>query len=375
MPEIPIYPFDFSKIIYYSDKDYYNFKRYRVASVHKYKKFENNLVQRVKDCTAFLGEGALAFFKIVFKAFTRCYTIVLVPHSEKKVYTLHIRMLSVFCFIFIMIGAMGAFFWYGVSYNNSPRGSFTDKDSRLRETQASLDQLRDETAHLLREAKGFETALSGTLSAIGADITGKNDPNTPWGGDLSSFFDIKETPDGILQEVNDVRRLAEYLSTSVEPVKEIGILLDSQSALLTEIPSIWPIKGGIGHISFFFGQNENPFTGQYYIHKGIDISTYRQGDPIVATADGQVVTIDYEHSGFGNNLIIKHKHGFYTRYAHLLTVRVKIGQRVQQGEVIGYIGNTGLSTGPHLHYEVHIGSDVVDPYKYIHIRSNLTRNH
>ncbi|MDR2110836.1 MAG: M23 family metallopeptidase, partial [Spirochaetaceae bacterium] len=159
-----------------------------------------------------------------------------------------------------------------------------------------------------------------------------------------------------------------------EPVKEIGTILDSQSALLTEIPSIWPIKNGIGHISQLFGQNENPFTGQYYIHKGIDLSTYRQGDPIVATADGQVVTVDYEGGGFGNYIIIKHKHGFYTRYAHLQSFRVHTGQKVQQGEVIGYIGNTGLSTGPHLHYEVHIGSDVVDPYKYLNIRSGLVRS-
>jgi murein DD-endopeptidase MepM/ murein hydrolase activator NlpD len=123
----------------------------------------------------------------------------------------------------------------------------------------------------------------------------------------------------------------------------------------------------------FFGQNENPFTGQYYIHKGIDISTFRQGDPIVATADGQIVAVNYDGGGFGNNIIIKHKHGFYTRYGHMQSFRVKLGQKVGQGEVIGYIGNTGLSTGPHVHYEVHIGSDVVDPYKYLNIRSSLVR--
>jgi murein DD-endopeptidase MepM/ murein hydrolase activator NlpD len=122
----------------------------------------------------------------------------------------------------------------------------------------------------------------------------------------------------------------------------------------------------------YFGQNINPFSGQYYIHKGIDISTYRSGDPIVATADGQVVTIEYTED-FGNYVIIRHKHGYYTRYAHMLSARVRLGQRVQQGEVIGYIGNTGLSTGPHLHYEIHIGSDVVDPYKYMNIRSNIAK--
>ena len=127
---------------------------------------------------------------------------------------------------------------------------------------------------------------------------------------------------------------------------------------------MWPIKGGIGHVSMAFGQNVHPITGQWYIHKGMDFSTYRSGDPVIATANGQVVTVGYD-SSFGNNVIIKHKHGMYTRYAHLSTIRVKKGQFVSQRDVIGTIGNTGVTTGPHLHYEVHIGSDVVDPAKYV----------
>ncbi len=191
-------------------------------------------------------------------------------------------------------------------------------------------------------------------------------------GDLSTLLGIKETADGTLREVDDVRKLSAYLSQAVEPIKEMGVLLDSQSALLTEIPSIWPVKGGIGSISMFFGQNINPISGQYYIHKGIDISTHRAGDQVLATADGQVVATEYTND-FGNFVIIRHKHGYYTRYAHLQSSRVKLGQSVQQGEVIGYIGNTGISTGPHLHYEVHIGSDVVDPYRYITLRSRVAK--
>jgi murein DD-endopeptidase MepM/ murein hydrolase activator NlpD len=343
-----------------------------LASVHEYKRFENSLVQKVKNGASAIAAEIKAFFSAIGRAVTRRYTVVLVPHSEKKVYNLHISFLSVFCFFLVLGGILGAFFWYGASYNHT-RGTMIDKDTRLKDTQASLDQLRDEVANLLRQARSFEPALSSTLSALGEDVTGIDNAAVASAGDLSSFFDIKETPEGILQEVEDVRRLSEYLAAAAEPVREIGTLLDSQSALLTEIPSIWPIKGGIGHISMFFGQNPNPFTGQYYIHKGIDLSTYRQGDPIVATADGQVVSVEFDQGGFGNNVIIRHKHGFYTRYGHMLSFRVKAGQRVQQGEVIGYIGNTGLSTGPHVHYEVHIGSDVVDPYKYLNIRSSIAR--
>ena len=340
-----------------------------MASVHEYKRFENRIVQKVKNIAAAVAGGMAGACRGLGRFVTRRYTVVFVPHSEKRVYHFHVTVLSMFCFLVVAAGAVGAFFWYGASYS-SAQSILVSKDSRLRDVQASLDQLRDETALLLKEARGFENALSGTLSALGADLKSGNSQAPS--GDLNSFFGIRETPEGQLQEVEDVRRLSSYLSRAVEPVKEIGALLDSQSALLTEIPSVWPIKDGIGHISFFFGQNENPFTGQYYIHKGIDLSTYRVGDPVITTADGQAVAIDYD-PGFGNYVIIKHKHGYYTRYAHLQSSRVKLGQRVQQGDVIGTIGNTGLSTGPHLHYEVHIGSDVVDPYKYINIRSSIAK--
>ncbi|MDR2446194.1 MAG: M23 family metallopeptidase [Treponema sp.] len=344
-----------------------------MSTILTYKRLENNAVQKVKRAFILMGRGMGIFFKAIFRGLSKQYTIVLVPHSEKKVYNFHISILAVICVVLALAGGVAALFWYRASSNMGSMVTVTNKDSRLKETQASLDQLREETALVMRAARGFEAALSGALSTLGADMPAFKEDNSGAGGDLSSFFDIQETPEGVLQEVNDMRGLRSYLDSAVEPLKEIGALLYSHSALLTEIPSIWPIKGGIGHISMNFGQNENPFTGQFYIHKGIDLSTYRQGDPIVTTADGQVVTVDFDPGGFGNYVIIKHKHGFYTRYAHMLSVRVKTGQRVQQGDVIGYIGNTGLSTGPHVHYEVHIGSDVVDPYRYLNIRDTLIK--
>jgi len=269
----------------------------------------------------------------------------------------------------VVAGIFGAFFWYGTSYSSSIYTS-SNKDGRLRDTQASLDQLRDETALLLREARNFENALSSVLSALG--IRNRNPLSQNASGDLTSFLGIKESSDNLLPEVNEIRRLSAYLSQAIDPILEVGSLLDSQSALLTEIPSIWPIRSGGGVITMHFGQNVHPIFGQHYIHRGIDIATHRSGDPVVATADGQVVTAEYQND-YGNYIIIRHKHGYYTRYAHLQNFRVQVGQRIQQGEVIGYVGSTGVSTGPHLHYEVHVGSDVVDPYRYITIRSSLSR--
>ena len=340
-----------------------------MASVHEYKRLENKTVQKVINAVIIISGFIASVFKAIGRFLTRRYTLVFVPHSEKKVYNLHVTVLSICCFLLVVAGILGAFFWYGASYSNNMY-TISNKDGRLRDTQASLDQLRDETALLLREARNFENALTNVLSALGIRSRSTTTQNAR--GDLSSFLGINESADDLLPEVTALRRLSVVLSESVDPILELGNLLDSQSALLTEIPSVWPVKGGIGHITMFFGQNIHPIFGQYYIHRGIDIATFRAGDPIIASAEGQVVTAEYT-ADYGNFIIIRHKHGYYTRYAHMQNFRAQVGQLVQQGEVIGYIGSTGISTGPHLHYEVHIGSDVVDPYRYLTIRSNLAR--
>jgi len=339
-----------------------------MASVHDYKRLENKLVSKIKNVSSIV----IGYFKSLLVAFwrflTRRYTLVFVPHSEKKVYNLHVTVLSICLLFLVTAGIIGGVFAYGASYNTSY--SHPSKGGPWRDNQASLDQLRDETASLLREARGFKDALSSVLSALPLPNRGSqiNDP----AGDLSLFLGINESPEGVLPEVNELRQISEFLAESVEPLLAIGDLLDSQINLLKKIPSIWPVRGNVGRISMYFGQNIHPIFGQYYIHRGIDIVTFRAGDAIIATADGQVVTAEYD-SGYGNFIILRHDHGYYTRYAHMQNFRVQVGQRVQQGEVIGYIGSTGISTGPHLHYEVHVGSDVVDPLRYLNFRLSLRR--
>jgi murein DD-endopeptidase MepM/ murein hydrolase activator NlpD len=345
-------------------------ERYVLAQIHNYKRFENSVVQRLKTLVLRLVENLGGVLCTFIDVLNRRYTIVFVPHSEKKVYNLQVTFFSLSFSILFLVGIGGCFVWYISSYGDY-RAELAVKDSSLKNVQASLDELRDETSVFLDEANSFRNTLSGVLSSLGVK---SKETRGSYQGDLASFFDFHESSDGRLREADDLRNLGAFLVSAVEPLKEIEGLLDSQSSLLTEIPNIWPIKGGIGHISQTFGQNPNPFTGLIYIHKGIDLSTYRQGDPVVATADGQVVTVEYDSGGFGNYIIIRHKHGFYTRYGHLLRASVLAGQRVQQGDIIGTIGNTGLSTGPHLHYEVHIGSDIVDPYKFLNVRNSNIRS-
>ena len=125
-------------------------------------------------------------------------------------------------------------------------------------------------------------------------------------------------------------------------------------------PNLWPVEG---QVTGSFGERIDPFNGEGAFHSGVDIgSSY--GHPIVAPADG-FVTLTDTMGGYGRTIMIDHGNGISTRYGHLSGFAVTSGQHVQRGEVIGYVGASGRSTGPHLHYEVRINDTPVNPYKYL----------
>ncbi len=125
-------------------------------------------------------------------------------------------------------------------------------------------------------------------------------------------------------------------------------------------PSIWPVRGWV---SSGFGQRVSPFTGMDTLHGGVDISAPMH-TAVISSAVGTVITAGPEKS-LGNMVVVSHGHGYKTTYGHLAKVKVHPGQHVKRGDVLGEVGNSGLSTGPHLHYEVEVNGSAVDPMKYI----------
>ncbi len=337
-----------------------------MAKTRHYKKLEKNAVSSVLNA---LRRGLGTVGSLFVKFFHICdskLTIMIVPHSQGKVINFRTNIFALALGCILLVGVISSFVYFK-KHDAGISAELSRSMKENRELLASFDELRDENNNVLQTAKRFKSSLTQTLSLLGINQSSTAAKNTASDSDLNSLFDTQDRVAGSTREASDMRQLSSYLESAIQPIEQIGKMLESQETLFADIPNIWPVKGGIGHISQPFGQTTHPITGNWYIHKGLDISTWRSGDPVLATANGQVVTVTYD-SGFGNYVIIKHKHGIYTRYCHMNTVRVKKGQYVSQRDIIGTIGNTGISTGPHLHYEVHIGSDVVDPIKYVNVK-------
>ena len=313
------------------------------------------------------------FFKTIKKLFAKVFctfdnklTIMIVPHEKGKVVNFQTNVLAMSLTLIIIAGILFSF----IFFNKTAVANNVEIDrlyAENRQTMASLDELRDENNNLLQTAKRFQSSLSQSLSILGIEQNSTISNTHLNNSDLNSLFSSEELATGSIRETSNIRQLTSYLEGVVQPIEQIGKMIETQNSLFSDIPSIWPVVSPALHVSMAFGPAVHPITGQWYIHKGIDMSTWRSGDKIYATANGQVVNQFYD-IGYGNNVIIKHKHGIYTRYAHMRVAHVRKGEFVSQYHVIGEIGNTGITTGPHLHYEVHIGSDVVDPMKYLNIK-------
>lgn len=163
-----------------------------------------------------------------------------------------------------------------------------------------------------------------------------------------------ETPDSTFGILRDILG---SLETGLASVKS---RIENQQALARATPSTWPV---IGWLSSSFGMRKDPFTGQADYHPGLDISA-NQGTPVRATADGTVELAAYS-GNYGNAVVVGHGFGIATRFGHLSRFAVRPGQKVKRGEVIGYVGATGRATSSHLHYEILLNGQAINPLRLL----------
>jgi murein DD-endopeptidase MepM/ murein hydrolase activator NlpD len=167
--------------------------------------------------------------------------------------------------------------------------------------------------------------------------------------------------------INTTKRvdvLSKELVIQSRSLDEILKLAKEKSKLLSAIPAIQPVRNeNLRQVASGFGYRTDPFTKVRKFHEGMDFSA-RTGTPIFATGDGVVARADATASGYGNHIVIRHGFGYETLYGHLSKYKARAGQRVKRGDLIGYVGSTGRSEAPHLHYEVHRNGEVVNPLNF-----------
>ena len=279
----------------------------------------------------------------------------------------------VFCCLVILIGAGGLSF-IGYDYTKLKKCAFDT--AALKQSVAAKDQeIKEQRQQVQVFAKEIETLKTEVRQLIQleeqvrliADIkkTGNASGLIGIGGIPETGLDrelpIEARHNPLIREMHQqVTQAQDAARQKTLDFKDLIKKLEKKKNLLAATPSIKPVDGWI---TSRFGYRKSPFTGKRSFHSGLDISN-RTGTKIVASADGKV-TYAAPKMYFGNLIVIDHGYGKSTKYAHLHKIMVKKGQKVKRGDVIGTLGNTGQSTGPHLHYEVRLNGVPVNPLKYI----------
>jgi murein DD-endopeptidase MepM/ murein hydrolase activator NlpD len=206
--------------------------------------------------------------------------------------------------------------------------------------------------HQIRRLAGMEEVQSLMAMGGGTLVLGK----ALAAGEQAEYEQLVE------RLYQDLQRLEREVALRAESLEAVTTYLTQQKNRLAATPSIWPTQDE-GYVSSSYGHRASPFTGRRQMHTGIDIAAPR-GTSILAAADG-VVTFSGRMAGYGRVIVVTHGFGFKTFYGHNQKNKVRKGERVKRGQVIGTVGNSGYSTGSHLHYEVLVKDRTINPLKYI----------
>ena len=185
-------------------------------------------------------------------------------------------------------------------------------------------------------------------------------------GGVNRYKDLEgfNNSDLVISTSKRVDVISKELVIQSKSLDEILKLAKEKNKLLAAIPAIQPVKNeNLKRIASGFGYRSDPFTKARKMHEGMDF-TAKSGTPIFATGDGVVAKADNSASGYGNHIVIRHGFGYETLYGHLSKYNCRAGERIKRGDVIGFVGSTGRSEAPHLHYEVHKDGKAVNPLNF-----------
>jgi len=269
------------------------------------------------------------------KAFTPI-TIMLIPHSNRKPFNLKIPYAGIFVSIILCLIGTGYLFSIAID-----AFEYNRMQQKLEYYSGQFIEMKTTMSALKKAEAEFRKLFA-----------------------LRSKEKILENIDTSDSGAIDMEALKGQIKKTVEAVGDIRDYLSQQRDVYMATPKGWPVHG---NITSPYGYRQHPITGARDFHGAIDISA-NPGNPVTATADG-IVSFSGWNGGSGNLVVIEHGFGFSTLYAHNKMNAVKVGQKVKRGDIISYIGSTGNTTGPHLHYEVWKNGSPVNPKSFIEGRT------
>lgn len=281
-------------------------------------------------------------------------TIIFVPHARAKFRKLRVSHRMLFSAASILASSLCLSSFFSVQYFTTI--SQTEELTRLRQQNSELKTANAQFSNSIDSLRGQLRTVEDKTRKL-AIIAGVNPAQVaPQGGVGGNRIDDRSAypwPD----DIDQIRYRSSELAADLAVIEKKFV---ARNQLLSSTPSIAPVRG---ILTDGYGGRKDPFTGRAASHPAVDISS-AQGQPILSPADGVVVKAEWAN-GYGNVVYVSHGYGYATRYGHLSRFNVKPGQRVRRGEVIGFVGSTGRSTGPHLHYEVRVNGETVNPLEYI----------
>jgi len=296
------------------------------------------------------------------------FTFMFLPGPNAKVRTLSISKSVIKSALLSVVGIILLSFYLIYEYN--------DVKDKVWELQSLREELMQEKAQVQNFAlnildykrqmfllRDLDTKLRRAVSLGPRDraqqVLGIGGPDELGLQNLATMGEKKqaEALKEMHQELTQLKGAASKQEASLQMLIEY---FEDKRSLYASTPSVWPVRGWI---TSPFGNRTSPFSGIMKFHEGMDIAA-QTGTPVVAPADGVVIKAGFS-TGYGNMVEISHGYGIMTVFGHNTRLNVKAGQRVKRGDVISYVGDTGTSTGPHLHYEVRLNGLPVNPIKYL----------
>lgn len=285
---------------------------------------------------------------------------------EKLTTPLRVRLLQVFGYIAASIVTGILIFAITFRYIDSPkekllrqqnddlRQNYRVMEERIKQLQLQMDEIANRDNYVYRSI--FESNPIPDSARV-KEMEKKKEVQ------LVQSMGETELVNSMAAQLNNLSLRMAY---QVKSFAAIENMVKNKAQLLAAIPSIQPISNrSLNRIASGFGYRIDPIYKDRRLHPGLDF-TAPAGTPIYATADGVVKDAGFNTGGYGNRVVVNHGFGYETLYAHMVRIKARVGTRVKRGEVIGYVGSTGKSTGPHLHYEVHKNGTILDPIYFFY---------